>query len=199
MDTRTGRSPVGVVQNTRELPATYRLHARIDQKEDRSLARPIALIFASAVAAMAALAVLLDLPLAGWWSRGVTIPVTVAACVTYMVAHELTHGVVLWALTRVRPTFGVRLPYLVTGSPAYLTRTSALAVALAPAVLWGGVLVLMLLVVPDPVFLTVYVVTALHAASCAGDLVYAVVLARLPGPVLVQDSGDVTAVFLPTG
>ena len=66
------------------------------------------------------------------------------------------------------------------------------------AVLWSVVLVPMLLVVPDAVILTVYVTTALHAASCAGDVVYAVVLARLPGSALVQDTGNVTAVFLPT-
>lgn len=69
-------------------------------------------------------------------SRGVTAAVTVAAVVVYMVAHEFTHGTALWALTRVRPTYAVRLPYLSTGSQALLPRRDVVVVAVAPFALW---------------------------------------------------------------
>lgn len=123
--------------------------------------------------------------------------VTVAACLLFMVLHELTHGLVLWVLTRVPPTYAVRLPYLVTGSQALLRRREAVAVALAPLLLWGAVLLVLLSVVPADLFLTVYVLLALNVAAAAGDVLQAWVFGRLPQGALVRDDGRQTTVYLP--
>lgn len=125
--------PRGVPSVT-ELPPDYRLHLAIDLKDDKRAATAIQVTFVLTAAAMVGFALLLDLPLASGWSTGVVIAAAVAACVFYMALHELTHAAVLGLVSDVRPTFAVRLPYLVTGSKAYLHKTSAIAVAVAPAV-----------------------------------------------------------------
>ena len=180
-----------------EVPVGYRLHSTLDLKEDPRAAVTIQVGFAAAVAGLVAAALLLDLPLDGSWHPAVVAAVTVAACVVYMVVHEATHGAVLWWLTKVRPTFAVRLPYLVTGSPALISRRQAVVVALTPVVLWGLVLLDLLRDLPAELFLTVYVVLVLNVAGSAGDALQAHAFARLPADALVRDDGRVTEVFLP--
>ncbi|WP_143780586.1 DUF3267 domain-containing protein [Ornithinimicrobium sp. CNJ-824] len=153
---------------------------------------------AGAAAGMVGLALLLDLPVDSAWGPWTVALVTVLACLAYMALHELTHAGLLWALTGTRPTVGVRLPYLVTGSQALLSRRTATTVALGPLVLWGLVLLGLLAVVPDQVFLTGYVLAGLNLAGSAGDLLQAWRVGRLPSSALVRDDGRRTTVHLPT-
>ncbi|GAA2570117.1 DUF3267 domain-containing protein [Pseudonocardia hydrocarbonoxydans] len=154
------------------------------------------MVVAVVAAVMVGLGFLLDLPPTGWdgWT---TAAATALACLLYMAVHELTHGAFLWMLSGVRPTVALRVPYLVTGSRAYLDRRAFVVVALAPVVLWGAVLMVLLLTVAPQFLLTVYVVTALNFASSAGDYYQACVVARLPRSVVIQDDGTTTRVFLP--
>lgn len=178
-------------------PAEYRTVSTLDLKADRRSAITIQGGVALTVAAAVTLALLLDLPLDSGWAGWVVTGVTVAAVVAYLVVHELTHGVALWSLTRVRPTYAVRLPYLTTGSPALLTRRDAVITAVAPLVLWGGVLGALWLVLPQDALLTVYVLLALNVAGSVGDVVQAWTFSRLPADALVRDDGTTTTVFLP--
>jgi Putative zincin peptidase len=113
-------------------------------------------------------ALLLELPLESSWSSIFTISVTVFACLIYMAVHEATHGVVLHILTKVKPSYALRFPFLTTGNHAYLTRRSAVVVALAPAVIWGIVLVAALLTLPQDYLLTAYILLALNFAGSVG-------------------------------
>ncbi|WP_152545354.1 metalloprotease family protein [Microbacterium sp. CH12i] len=79
---------------------------------------------------------------------------TLAACLIYMAAHEVTHGVVLQVLTKVKPSYALLFPLVTTGNRAYLTRRSAVIVAVAPAVIWGLVLLAALLTLPQDYLLT---------------------------------------------
>ena len=180
-------------------PAGYQAASRLDLKADRRAAITIQVGVALTVAAAIAAAFLLDLPLDSGWSRLLVTLLTVAAVVLYMAAHELTHGAALWALTRVRPTYAVRLPYLTTGSQALLTRRDAVIVAMAPFVLWAVVLSALWLTLPQDARLTVYVLMALNVAGSVGDGVQAWVFSRLAPGALVRDDGTETTVFLPLG
>ena len=180
------------------LPAGYRLHRSVDLKRDRRQFTAIQVVAVLIVGAMVGPVLLLDLLPAGGWSTWVTIFVTVAACLVYGAVHELTHGAVLRLLCDERPTVAVRFPYLITGSTAYLGRRSFAAVALAPSVVWGLVLVVLLVVVPPQLVLTVFVVTVLNFAGSSGDYIQTYSTARLPPEALIQDDGTTTTVFLPT-
>lgn len=179
------------------VPADYQIAATVDLKTDRRAAVTIQAGAALTVAAAITVALLLDLPLDSGWSTGVTALVTVVAVVVYMVAHELTHGATLWSLTRVRPTYALRLPYLTTGSQALLTRRHAVIVAMAPFALWAVVLSALWLTVPQDALLTVYVLMALNVAGSVGDAVQAWAFSRLAPGSLVRDDGTQTTVFMP--
>lgn len=177
-------------------PDDYRIASTLDLKEDRRAAGTIRAGFAGAIAVMVGLAVVLDLPLNSPWNGSLVAVVTVASCVVYMVVHELTHGLLLWLLTGVRPSYAVRLPYLATGSQALLTKPVAIVVALAPLVLWGMLLLGLLPTLPAELFLTGYVVLALNLAASSGDVLQAWVISRLPQSALIRDDGRETAVYL---
>lgn len=179
------------------LPESYRLHSTLDLKNDERAATTIKAAFGLTVAAMIAMAFVLDLPFESTLSTGLMTAITVAACLVYMVVHELTHAVLLWWLTRERPTVAVRLPYLTTGSQAFVTRGMAVVVALAPLVLYTVVLLNLLRTLPSNFFLTVYVVLVLNVAGSAGDVLQARAFLKLPHVALVRDDGRQTSVFLP--
>lgn len=176
-------------------PADHRLHAELDLKEGKA-ATTVQVVFALVAGAMVGLAFVIDLPTGGWggWT---TAAVTAIACLLYTAVHELTHSAVLWAVSGVRPSVALRFPYLVTGNRAYLGRRAFVVVALAPAVLWGAVLIVLLLTVAPQFLLTVYVVAALNFASSAGDYYQTCAVARLPRSALIQDDGTTTRVYLP--
>lgn len=179
------------------LPENYRLHSTLDLKEDKRAATAIKVAFILTVAAMIVLALVLDLPFGSTLSTGASVAITVTACLIYMLVHELTHAAMLWWLTQERPTIRVRLPYLITGSPAILTRSRAVVVALAPTVLYTLVLLDLLRTLPSQFFLTVYVVLVLNVAGSAGDVQQTHAFLRLPRTALIRDTGKETSVFLP--
>ena len=180
-------------------PAGYQIASTLDLKADRRAALTIQAGVALTVATAIALAFLLDLPLDSGWSSGVTAVLTVSAVVVYMVAHELTHGAALWVLTRVRPTYAVRLPFLTTGSQALLTRRDAVIVAMAPFLLWAVVLAAVWLTLPQDGLLTTYVLIVLNVAGSVGDAVQAWAVSQLAPGSLVRDDGTETTVFVPAG
>lgn len=196
---RGGRhgSPQRETARGTDLPANYRLQSTLDLKEDKGAATTIKVAFGLAVAAMIVAALVLDLPFQSTLSTGVSVSITVVACLAYMVVHELTHAALLWWLTHERPTIGVRFPYLITGSQAVLTRVEAVVVALTPLVLYTLVLLSLLRSLPSEVFLTVYVVLVLNVAGSAGDVLQARAFLRLPPVALIRDDGEETSVFLP--
>jgi len=188
----------GVRPGQTQLPDSYRLHSTLDLKRDKRAATTIQAGFGLTVAAMIVVALVLDLPFESDLSTALTITITVAACVAYMVVHELTHAALLWWLTKERPTVAVRLPYLITGSQALLTRGRAVVVAVAPLVLYTVLLLGLLWTLPSQFFLTVYIVLVLNVAGSAGDALQAHAFLRLPHAALIRDDGKVTSVFLPT-
>jgi hypothetical protein len=185
------------LQDTAELPRTYREHRTIDFKKDKKFTVAIQGLFVLITLVAVGVALLLALPLEAAWRPILTIPVTLFACLIYMAAHEATHGVVLQLMTKVRPSYAVRFPFLTTGSHAYLTRRSAVVVALAPSVIWGIVLVAALLTLPRDYLLTAYILLALNFAGSAGDYVEVYVVSRQQPDALVQDDGGKIRVFVP--
>lgn len=159
------------LRDTAELPPAYRAHRTVDLKKDRKFAVAVQGLFVLVALFAIAAVLLLDLPLVSRWGPIVTIPVTLLACLVYMAVHEATHGVVLQLLTKVRPSYAVRFPFLTTGNRAYLTRRSAVIVALAPGIIWGIVPLVALLTLPADYRLTAYILLALNFAGSAGDCV----------------------------
>ncbi|GAA1131863.1 DUF3267 domain-containing protein [Arthrobacter flavus] len=185
------------VRDTAELPTSYVRHITIDFKKDRKFAAAVQGIFVLVVLLALGAALVLDVPAATSWGPAVTIPVTLAACLIYMAVHEVTHGIVLQLLTKVKPSYAVRFPFLTTGNHAFLTRRSAVLVALAPSVFWGIVLGLGLLTLPQDYLLSAYILLTLNFAGSAGDFLETYVVTRQQQDVLIKDDGKLIHVFIP--
>lgn len=185
------------LRDTETLPLTYRLHRSIDLKKDRRYSLAVQGIFVVVALAAVAAALLLDLSLGSSLSSIVMVPVVLAVCLVYMAVHEVTHGVVLQLLTRLRPSYAVRFPFLTTGSEAFLTKRNTMTVALAPSVIWGLALLIAVFALPPDYRLIAYIVLTLNFAGSAGDYVEAWVVGRQRHDVLVRDDGDKVHVFVP--
>jgi hypothetical protein len=182
---------------TIELPSSYQQHMTVDLKKDRKFTVAVQGIFVPGVLLAAVAALLLDLAPTTSWPHLVTIPVTLAVCLVYMAVHEVTHGVALQLLTKVKPSYTVRFPFLTTGNHAFLTRRSAVIVALAPAAIWGIALVVALLTLPPDYLLSAYILLTLNFAGSAGDFVEVYVLSRQQQDALVKNDGNQIHVYVP--
>lgn len=180
-----------------ELPTTYHRHLTVDFKKDRKFSVALQAIFLAVILIAVAVALIFDLPLASGWNPVVTTLVTLLLLLVYMAVHEATHGVALRVLTGTQPSYAVRFPFLSTSSPLYLTRGSVVIVALAPCLIWGTVLFAALLLVPEDLRLTVYILLALNFAGSAGDYLETALALRQPRQALLQDEGSCVHVFLP--
>ena len=125
-------------------------------------------------------------------------PVTLAMLAAYIPLHELTHGVVMYALSGVRPKYGLKLPYAYAGSTAWFDRRSHAITALAPVILWGAALQTAILLLPREWFWPLWIVQISNLSGSAGDIYCVWYLARMEGELLIQDSGVRMRIFKKT-
>ena len=107
----------------------------------------------------------------------------------YIILHEVTHGIFIRALSKTRPVYGMRSIYLYAGSGAYLDRRSHAIIALAPAVIFGVILAVLALVLPEDWFWLVHILQIANIAGSAGDFYCVLRMLRMNKNVLIQDLG----------
>lgn len=115
-----------------------------------------------------------------------------AACVLgillYLALHELVHGLVT-TLNGAKAFYGFRVAYAYAGSRAYFSRSAYIAVALAPVIVWGLVLALVLPLIPAGWFWVVYLIQVMNLGGAAGDYYVTYRILKMPPDTLVQDTG----------
>ncbi len=120
-----------------------------------------------------------------WWGW----PALGLALVIYIPLHELTHGIVMFALSGVRPKYGLKLPYAYAGSTVWFDRKSHVITALAPVVVWGIVLQIAIARLPGEWFWPLWIVQISNLSGSAGDIYTVWALMRMEGDLLIQDTG----------
>lgn len=118
-----------------------------------------------------------------------------AGSAAYIVLHEAVHGMLMWLMSRKKPSFGFSLMYAYAGSRAYFDKSAYLLIALAPVGLWTPLLWQLALLVPSGWFWAVWAVQALNLSGAAGDVYMFARMLRKPRTVLVQDSGTAMLVY----
>ena len=178
--------------NYRTLPPGYRYAGTLDFMRNRAQLKAV-VILSLALIAVSTLAGLLIAPVELSWrlmaSRWVLWPALFAALILYIPLHELTHGVAMFALSGVKPKYGLKLPYAYCGSTAWFDKKSHVITALAPVVLWGVGLLVAALRVPREWFWFFWVVQISNLSGSAGDIVCVWLLLRMKGDLLIQDTG----------
>lgn len=116
----------------------------------------------------------------------------------FMVAHELTHALLMRLISHVKPKIAVKGLYCYAGSPAYFDRGSYMKVCLLPSIIWGAVLLVLYFVLPDDWFWLIHLVQIANFAGSAGDYYSAAVILKMKKKtILVQDLGDGMKLFVP--
>ena len=118
-----------------------------------------------------------------WWGA------VLGLQVFYIPLHELTHGIAMFLISGVRPTFGIKLPYAWCGSEVWFDRPSHILTALAPVLLWGAVFFVMAARLPRAWFWPVWLAQISNLSGSAGDIYCVWVILRMKGEVLIKDTG----------
>jgi len=117
--------------------------------------------------------------------------------VSYILLHELIHGVLMHALSGVKPTYGLKLPYAYAGSKVYFDKKSHGLIALAPLIVCGIALFVLERTLPAGWFWLLYTVQISNVSGSVGDVYCVLHLNKLPGDILIQDTGTRMTIFAP--
>ena len=114
-----------------------------------------------------------------------------AGMVIYVILHELIHGLVYKIMTKEKLTFGITLTCAFCGVPnIYVTKKTALLAILAPFVLFTVIFLPIILILPASLYnLALILLFGTHTSGCVGDLYGTLVLSRLKGDILMNDTG----------
>ena len=91
--------------------------------------------------------------------------------ITYMVLHELTHGIAMKICGTKKIKYGFTGLYAFAGSNDYYDKKAYIFIALAPVVLWGLVIAIINPFVPIEWFWVVYNLQIINLSGAAGDLI----------------------------
>ena len=156
---------------------------------------------ALAVAALMAIAGLIIWPFAPtwellrscWWAW-LAVP---AMYLAYIPLHELTHGVLMHALSGVKPKYGFRLCYAYAGSNVYFDKFSHNLIAVAPLIVWGAALAVLQCKLPAGWLWLIYLIQISNVSGSVGDVYCALYLMRMPRDIVIQDTGTRMRILAP--
>ena len=177
------------------LPEGYREIYALDMHEDKKLAVWVNLL-SLAIAAVFAIPMLFVVP---WWTTfdvtdgmsgyWVKLAAMLGLTLLYLVLHELVHGIAMRICGTKKIRYGFKGVYAFAASDDYYRKKPYVFIALAPVVLWGIVLAIVIPFVPASWFWVVYFVQLMNLSGAAGDLYVTVKFSRMPRDILIRDSG----------
>ena len=188
------------MKSYRELPQGHRQILTIDLQKNKKLAlmvNGLALLIAAAMIAVALPLVPIGSIFVNDDLRGILIKLAVmyGGMFVYIILHEAVHGIVMRRFSDAKVRFGFTGLYAYAGSDAYYCRKHYIIIALAPIVVWGVVLGIVNVLVPEDWFYVVYMIQMTNISGAAGDLYVSWKMNRLPEDILIQDSGVAMTVY----
>ena len=179
----------------KDLPEKYKEIYSVNLQKNKKIALIInmaALIIAAAMAIPAAFAVpitnLFDM------SNGILpyilkFAVLAVGSITYIILHELVHGITMKLFGTNKIKYGFTGLYAFAGSDDYYSKIPYIVIALAPVILWGLVLLVLGLIVPQSWFWVVYIIQISNISGAAGDFFVTAKFIKMPPDILVKDMG----------
>lgn len=120
-----------------------------------------------------------------------------AGVVLYVFLHESVHGIFIKHYSGRKAQYGFTGLYAYAGSEAYFNKRQYLVIALAPIVIWGIVLTVFLIFVPESWFWAVYFIQLINLSGAAGDLYVVWKFSGMRRDILIRDSGTDMTVYAP--
>ena len=176
-----------------QLPKNYKKIGVIDLDSKRSPEKRrvnlLAMILAVAVAMLCYRVQPFDEAVSGLMSKAWVLMALLGVLFAYIILHEVVHGIFIRVLTKTKPVYGMKSIYLYAGSQAYLDRRSYAIIALAPAAIFGVILLVLALLLPAEWFWLVQIVQICNIAGSAGDFYCVYRVLRMKKNILIQDLG----------
>jgi len=182
------------MKNTTTLPTNYELIESYDLKQNK-LNLFIQSIFIIIAGIFVGIAFIFNLKFNSEYHGLITAGITIFMVLVYMALHELTHGVFISILSKTKSTYKLRFPFLTTGTNAYLNKKGFIIICLAPSVIWGIILGVVIVFIPDNFLLSLYILLGLNFAGSAGDYLQVYLVSRTANKSLIQDDGNKTNIY----
>lgn len=183
------------MKTTWELPEGYVQRDYFNFRKDRQRYRRLNLLSGLIGLVMVIIAwraegfhALSRLLLEGFTDYYLWLAILVCAMLLYATLHELTHGLMLRALTG-QVDFARKGLRLYAGSQAYLCSRDYLLSLLTPAVFWGILLGIACCFAPGVWFWLFYALEIMNLGGSVGDFYLAAQCRRLPKTALYQNFG----------
>lgn len=185
------------------LPSGYDLYKILDMANDRgefmrvNICSLILVVFMAAAGAyFVPISSIFEFEV---WKQLICIPAMLAGLVVYVYMHEWAHGVCIKLITGENAEFGfVKKSGMAYAKSRFLfSRKAYIIIALAPVVLWGIILALMLREIPVQYFWYLYAIQIFNISGAAGDFYVVWLVSRMPGQILVLDEGVSMKFFAP--
>ena len=118
-----------------------------------------------------------------------------------LLLHELVHGLCFRFVAGGRPKYGHKLPFYLYAAceNRYICKKHYYVISLAPLVVLTALLAGVCALVPQAWVWVPYLALIMNAAGCTGDIYVAFLLTRMPGDVLMIDSGIAMQIYSKQG
>ena len=186
---------------TQHLPEDYREVYAVDLEKNKKSALYVNLL-AVLITILMVIGMNFIIPLSSLFEDHLGAPalivrmlVMIALLIAYIVLHEVTHGIAMKLCGCKKITYGFSGMYAYACASEFFRKTPYLFVALSPVFLWGVVLSVVGLLVPESWFWVFYVIQIANIAGAAGDYYVAFHFFYLPDDILVYDTGTAMTVY----
>lgn len=177
------------------LPAHYDLYERIDLTRDKKALNSIVIWSVIALVAMIVCGLMTHSFIASFemelWRIFFCIIASAVGMLVYIVLHEAVHGMFIRIFTGKNPSFGIDLSkgMAYAGSTWFFKKWPYIIIALSPVVIWGAILGMWLMDIPDEYYWYLYLIQIFNFTGAAGDFYVSCRVAMMPRDILARDSG----------
>lgn len=185
------------------LPQGYDLYKRIDFTKDREALRTMVIWTIVATLAMI-LPMLFMHPIGAAFDMPKAkilfcIAAMIVGFVVYVFLHESVHGICMRIFTGSGASFGfdIKNGMAYASSTWFFKKWPYIIIAIAPVLVWGIIIAVLLGDVDEVYFWYLYAVQIFNITGAAGDIYVICSVARMPQDVLAHDSGRAMDFYLP--
>ena len=119
----------------------------------------------------------------------------IAACVIYMILHEVIHLLFMMIFSGRKLRISFFFPAVSVSCEGFFSRKQFIAIAAAPVLILGIILFLLLLLFPDRYTFLFSILLTLNTAVSGGDFLQIFQALKYPKNALFHDCGDETEVY----
>lgn len=109
--------------------------------------------------------------------------------VFYIITHELIHGICMKFYKAKKVNYGFTGAYAYAGSDCYFFKKPYIVIALAPVVVWGIILFILMFLIDFSFFWIIYLIQIVNISGASGDFYVTYKFSKFPKDILVKDNG----------